>query len=123
MAAAEAEVGELSLPPVTDVDGGVLPAPQARTAAKRYYYVGFAALPWFWVVNVWLFFPDFWHGRDPVVAKYTRRSALGFVVYTCLFLPWMLLYLIAGEKVLGQSAYDALDINRLDLSGSGLGPG
>ncbi len=69
MAAAEAEVGELSLPPVTDVDGGVLPAPQARTAAKRYYYVGFAALPWFWVVNVWLFFPDFWHGRDPVVAK------------------------------------------------------
>lgn len=29
----------------------------------------------------------------------------------------------AGEKVLGQSAYDALDINRLDLSGSGLGPG
>lgn len=69
MAASEADVGELSLPPVTDVDGVVLPAPQARTAAKRYYYAGFAALPWFWAVNIWLYFPDFWHGRDPVVAK------------------------------------------------------
>lgn len=126
---------------------------------------------------------------NPRIAD-TRRSALGFVVYTCLFLPWMLLYLIggegcqagllastaysivlasaicidtahmlrvissrwpsvcllvgclpacqtaltclhadlpepdaAGEKVLGTSAYNKLDINSLDLSGSGLGAG
>lgn len=77
MSAAEAEVGELSLPPVTDVDGGVQPALQARVAARRYYYVGFAALPWFWVVNIWLFFPDFWHGRDPVVAKCEKQPSVG----------------------------------------------
>lgn len=29
----------------------------------------------------------------------------------------------AGEKVLGESAYNALDINSLDLSGTGLGVG
>lgn len=35
----------------------------------------------------------------------TRRSAVGFVVYTCLFLPWMLLYLIGGcaqNEMLGR---------------------
>lgn len=65
-----AEVGELSLAPVHDVDGQALPALQARRTARLYYYLGFAALPWFWVVNIWLFLPDFWHGdRDPVIAK------------------------------------------------------
>lgn len=29
----------------------------------------------------------------------------------------------AGEEVLGEATYDALDINRLDLSGTGLGVG
>lgn len=120
---AAAGVGELSLPPVASCDGEALPALRARRLARLYYYLGFFALPWFWVCSCWYFFPDFRHGHDPVVAKYTRRSALGFVVYTCLFLPWFLLYLIAGEKVLGQSAYNALDINSLDLSGTGLGVG
>ncbi|PSC70501.1 putative gamma-secretase subunit PEN-2 [Micractinium conductrix] len=121
---AAASVGELTLSPVLDVDGGAQPALQARRTARLYYLLGFAALPWFWACNVWLFLPDFWHGdRDPVVTKYTRRSALGFAVYTALFLPWMLLYLIAGEKVLGQRVFDKLDINSLDLSGSGLGAG
>lgn len=46
-----------------------------------------------------------------------RRSAIWFLVYTALFLPWMLLYLIAGESILGQDTYDKLDIMSLDLSG------
>jgi len=26
-------------------------------------------LPLMWAVNVWLFWPDFQHGHDPVIAK------------------------------------------------------
>lgn len=198
----QAAVTGLSLPPVETCDGEALAAVQARATARRYYLFGFAALPWFWVCNVWLFFPDFWHRRDPVVAKCecsvwcssagaaaaaaaccrrpllapaclpadTRQSALWFCVYTALFLPWFLLYIIgapgqrgqhgcwaaplradrscclhpaallsrtrhthsshpaptqhaAGKEVLGEDAYNSLDINRLDLSSAGLGGG
>lgn len=65
----EAAVGELSLPPVDTCDGEALAAPQARRTARLYFWAGFACLPWFWACNIWLFFPEFWHGRDPVVAK------------------------------------------------------
>ena len=72
----EAAVAELSLPPVHTCDGEAVAAAQARATARRYYLLGFAALPWFWVVNVWLYFPDFWHRRDPVVAKCECRACL-----------------------------------------------
>ena len=62
-------MGELTLPPVCTCDGDVLPATSARLTSKLYYYVGFVALPWLWLCNVWLFSADFWHARDPVVAK------------------------------------------------------
>jgi len=62
-------VGELSLAPVEDVDGAAVPAVHARRTARLYFLLGFAALPWFWVCNIWLYWPDFWHARDAVVAK------------------------------------------------------
>ena len=37
--------------------------------------------------------------------------------------PAILFSAAAGEKVLGQRVFDKLDINSLDLSGSGLGAG
>lgn len=33
------------------------------------FYAGFALLPWLWVMNVWLFWHDFRHGRDSVIQK------------------------------------------------------
>ncbi len=33
------------------------------------YHGGFVLLPLLWLVNVWLFWPDFRHGHDPEVAK------------------------------------------------------
>lgn len=74
---AAAGVGELSLAPVESCDGEALPALRARRLARLYYYVGFFALPWFWVANCWYFFPDFRHAHDPVVAKCERGRACG----------------------------------------------
>lgn len=53
--------------PVETIDGDPLLASEARTLARRYWLAGFFALPWLWATNVWLFWPDFRHGRDPVV--------------------------------------------------------
>ena len=50
------------LPVVATVDEDLLPAGEARRTARLYFVAGFALLPWLWVTNVWLFFPDFWHG-------------------------------------------------------------
>ncbi len=59
----------LTLPPVTTCDEDVLPALRARKISRLYFYLGFLCLPWFWACNVWLFAPDFWHGKDAVIAK------------------------------------------------------
>lgn len=64
--------GELSLAPVLTCDGELLPAVLARRTARRYFFLGCAALPWFWVCSCWLFSPLFWQdsaSRDPVVTK------------------------------------------------------
>lgn len=46
--------------PATDV------AALRRAALPALFYAGFAALPWLWAVNVWMFWPDFRSG-DVVV--------------------------------------------------------
>lgn len=111
----------MDAPPVLSVDGNLFLAHEARITAKRYYIAGFFGLPWFWACNIWLFFPDFVHGTDPVVKQYTRKSALWFVVYTALLLPWTLTYLIGGASVLGTKTYKDLDIMNVDLASAGIG--
>lgn len=39
-----------------------------------------------------------------------RRSAWCFGGWLCLFLPWMLLFMIAGSRLLGSAVYDKLDL-------------
>ena len=69
--------GELGAEPVATVDEDLLPSAEARRTCRLYFYAGFAALPWFWATNVWLFFPDFLHGRDPVVKRCERGGGRG----------------------------------------------
>jgi hypothetical protein len=49
-----------------------------------------------------------------------QRSAWCFGGWVCLFLPWMLLFMIAGQSVLG-SVYGKLDAYQIDLAGLGIG--
>ena len=82
---------------VETVDGELLAPEEARRACKRYFVVGFFALPLFWAVNIWLFLPHLLHaGGDPVVKRLCRLSAIWFAVYTAVFLPWTLTYLIGA---------------------------
>ncbi|KAG7672400.1 hypothetical protein Ndes2526B_g09088 [Nannochloris sp. 'desiccata'] len=114
----------LDAPPIATCDGDYLLSSEARQTAKRYYLIGWFLLPWFWVVNVWLFWPHFWHSNgDFVIKQYTRKSAVMTAVYTCLLLPWMLVYWIGGPAVLGQEMYDKLDVTKLNLRSAGLASG
>jgi hypothetical protein len=50
--------------------GGALKPLPLPVAAHPVFYGGFAFLPFMWAMNVWLFWPDFWHPRgDPVVKR------------------------------------------------------
>jgi hypothetical protein len=51
----------------------------------------------------------------------TRRSAACFVGWAVLFLPWTLLYLVAGRQLISASVYEALDAYRIDLASLGIG--
>lgn len=62
------------------------------------------------------------HARPPARTHTdVRRSAVCFAAWACLFLPWMLLYLVAGPQLLGRSLYDRLDAWRIDLASLGIG--
>ncbi len=50
----------------------------------------------------------------------TRQSAIGFVVASCIFLPWFFLYVTAGAEVLSPNVYHALDATRLNAKKLGL---
>ncbi|GBF99857.1 hypothetical protein Rsub_12497 [Raphidocelis subcapitata] len=103
---------------VESVDGEVFTVEQARTQSQR-YKSGFACLPLFWGVNVWLFYPTFRGApaADPVVKKYTRYSAACFTASSALFLTWLLVFAVGGPAVLGQRLFDKLDATRLDVWG------
>lgn len=82
---------------ITTVDGQDLQLAQARKVSKRresqsllalvaflvrnaqslhlhmpVYLGGFLLLPWSWLANVWLFWPELKHARDPLVYKCKR---------------------------------------------------
>ncbi|EFJ43852.1 hypothetical protein VOLCADRAFT_121368 [Volvox carteri f. nagariensis] len=109
---------------VETVDYEIIPFAKARTLSRRMFFGGFCFLPLLWAVNVWLFWPDFRSPRgDPVIKRYTQRSAIFFIILTVLFLPWLLFYPIAGKRLLSSKVYRALDAAALDLASYGIGTG
>mmetsp|Transcript_13759 Transcript_13759/g.35348 ORF Transcript_13759/g.35348 Transcript_13759/m.35348 type:complete len:110 (+) Transcript_13759:403-732(+) len=101
------------------VDLYTMPAAKARKLSRNMFYGGFALLPWLWLTNVWLFWPEFRQGSDPEIQKYTRRSAAGFSVMTVALLAWMLTYYIGGPSLLGDLWYK-LDVTGVPLAEYGL---
>lgn len=104
-------------PPQTiqTIDGASLRLDDARKHCKRMFIAGCALLPWYWVVNLWLFWPYLRSPRaDPVLAKYLRYSSYGLTCSTTILLAWILLYQVGGRRLLGD-AFDSLNVTRLDL--------
>ncbi|GIL75900.1 hypothetical protein Vretifemale_5615, partial [Volvox reticuliferus] len=107
---------------VESVDYEAMPVAKARTLSRRMFFGGFCFLPLLWAVNVWLFWPDFRSPRgDQVIKRHTRWSAIFFIISTSFFLPWLLVYAIAGKRLLSWKVYHALDAAALDLSQYGIG--
>eukprot|EP01026_Neomeris_dumetosa_P026861 TRINITY_DN2184_c0_g2_i1.p1 TRINITY_DN2184_c0_g2~~TRINITY_DN2184_c0_g2_i1.p1 ORF type:complete len:121 (+),score=10.06 TRINITY_DN2184_c0_g2_i1:31-363(+) len=103
------------------IDGERVPLEKARKVCIRMFIAGCFLLPWMWIVNVWYFWNDFrGYGTDNTLRKYTRCSAIGAAVVLSLFLPWMLSYMIAGEKLLGYQRWHNLDATQLSLSQYGV---
>lgn len=105
---------------VETIDGDRVPAHVAQNLCRKMYRIGFALLPLMWLVNVWLFWPEFRRGHDPEITKLTRRSAVGFAVASAIVLPWMLTFTIGQEAVFGTRLFDKLDASRIDLAKWGL---
>ena len=53
----------------------------------------------------------------------TRYSALAFSIASAIFLPWFLLYVIAGDRILSPNVYHTLDATGLNVAGLGLPSG
>mmetsp|Transcript_5456 Transcript_5456/g.15594 ORF Transcript_5456/g.15594 Transcript_5456/m.15594 type:complete len:217 (+) Transcript_5456:110-760(+) len=105
---------------VVTVDGDRVNPEEARAHCRKMYRAGFALLPLLWAANVWFFWPDFHHGRDPEIARLTRRSAVGFLVITAVFLPWMLTFTIGQQGVFGEKWFKRLDASGIDMAKWGL---
>ncbi len=102
------------------VDGEPLPAGEALRSARWNLRFGCLGLPWLWAVNVWLYWPvltkagaraaaaaggDLLQFRQCVV-----RSALGAGAAAATLLAWVLAYQLGGPGLLGERAYQKLDV-------------
>lgn len=102
---------------MTTVDGEPFSVEKARSLARGVWLAGFALLPMAWAANCWLWWPHAkgGPGADPVVRMYARRSGACAALFTAALLPWTLCFMIGGPSVVGQRAFDALDVRKVDL--------
>mmetsp|Transcript_2740 Transcript_2740/g.4185 ORF Transcript_2740/g.4185 Transcript_2740/m.4185 type:complete len:103 (+) Transcript_2740:202-510(+) len=63
-------------------------------AAKKFFFGGFFALPWLWLVSIMYF----WRSEDLTVRKYVRWSLYGFLVYTMGFVIWIVVFRAALQN-------------------------
>ncbi|EGD81086.1 hypothetical protein PTSG_11031 [Salpingoeca rosetta] len=66
------------------------PAEEKLRVCKLYFYVGFAFLPWLWLVNA------VWFAREsrqmPELRKYVIWSAVGAVIYFAALIAWAVIF-------------------------------
>ncbi|KAK9855780.1 hypothetical protein WJX84_005776 [Apatococcus fuscideae] len=105
---------------VRTVDGADMPLQQAHRLTRVFFIAGWCLLPWIWFVNVWLFWPSFRAGSDPI-KMYTRWSALGFIMTSLVFLPWMVGFMIGKESFVGHDVFVKWNAGGLNLQEWGLG--
>mmetsp|Transcript_7818 Transcript_7818/g.13438 ORF Transcript_7818/g.13438 Transcript_7818/m.13438 type:complete len:135 (-) Transcript_7818:501-905(-) len=98
---------------VDTIDGDVgMNLAKARSLARKMFLFGFALLPWMWFVNVWYFWPQI-NGKDRILRTYVRRSAVGFVVFSAILLPWTATFLIGGKRLFGDDLWHRLSVSEL----------
>ncbi|GLE01863.1 hypothetical protein PINS_up010701 [Pythium insidiosum] len=64
-----------------------------EAVARKMFFGGLALLPWLHLVNVIFFRKQFMDGSiDPQVTLWVRRSFMGFLFTTTLFLTWAIMF-------------------------------
>ena len=102
------------------VDGEPLPAGEALRSARWNLRFGCLGLPWLWAVNVWLYWPVLTKAGARAAAAAggdllqfrlcVLRSALGAGAAAVALLAWVLAYQVGGPGLLGERAYQKLDV-------------
>ncbi|XP_013397554.1 gamma-secretase subunit PEN-2 [Lingula anatina] len=63
---------------------------------KKYFYGGFALLPFLWVVNfVWFFKEAFikqHYEQQQQIRSYVIKSLIGAIIWTAIFITWVTLF-------------------------------
>ena len=61
---------------------------------RKYFYVGFFALPVVWLVNAMWFFKDAFINKDPppMLRRYVIYSAIGSLAWIILMVSWISCY-------------------------------
>ena len=103
-------------PCVPTCDGDAMPVAAARALARRLWLAGFAGLPASWAINAWLFRD----ATDPVVASTARASARAAVVAAALVVAWALAFSFGGPRLVGEAAFNRLNVGGWDLDSMGL---
>ncbi|EQC32029.1 hypothetical protein SDRG_10228 [Saprolegnia diclina VS20] len=67
--------------------------------ARKMFFGGLAFLPWLWAVNAFFYRRQLLDATlDPTTTLWVRRSAVGFVVVTCVFVAWMVTFQLTWKQ-------------------------
>jgi hypothetical protein len=92
----------------------------ARALADRYFFLGFLALPWLWVLNAWTFAPHLRAapstvGVDAHVRSRARASLVLGILAHLVLLAWALVFYFGGERTLGRAMWERLSVTTVEL--------
>eukprot|EP00270_Netrium_digitus_P008176 TRINITY_DN2423_c1_g1_i1.p2 TRINITY_DN2423_c1_g1~~TRINITY_DN2423_c1_g1_i1.p2 ORF type:complete len:122 (+),score=31.22 TRINITY_DN2423_c1_g1_i1:20-385(+) len=97
------------------IDGEIgLSEEDGRRLARKFFFGGFAALPFLWFVNCYFFWPVLRHNGDPVIKTYVERSLVLCLISFALLLSWSLSFSIGGRQLLGPVWRDLAVFNIAD---------
>ena len=62
--------------------------------SRKYFYIGFACVPFVWLVNTVWFFREAFFKKDPPkgLRNYVVMSMIGFLIWTAVFLLWTIIF-------------------------------
>jgi len=84
---------------------------------RKYFYVGFFALPVVWLVNAVWFFRDAFIKKDPppMLRRYVIYSTIGSLVWIILMVTWITCYQILRPDWGAAGDYISFNVPRGEL--------
>ncbi|CAK4086819.1 unnamed protein product [Aphanomyces euteiches] len=68
------------------------------SVARKIFFGGLCLLPWLWAVNVFHYRAQFLDATiDPKTTLWVRRSFLGFIIVTLIFIAWVVTFQLSWK--------------------------